>query len=51
MTEITQMHKCNEGVELICEEERGLSKRRYVFSLVLTEQDIDKINKKFKEKK
>ena len=38
-----------EGVELLCEEERGFSKRRYLFSVIIREKDLLKINLQFKK--
>lgn len=51
MSKIREIFRCNEGVELVCEEERGFTKRTYVFDLVLTKEDLDKINKIMESKK
>jgi hypothetical protein len=47
---IIKIHKCkleiggdDEGVELLCEEERGITKRTYIYSVIITKEDFKKI--------
>ena len=40
---ITKIHQVIEGIEIIYEEERGISKRTYTQSLVIDKKDFKKI--------
>jgi len=50
MTTIRDIHKVNEGVEVVFEEERGFSKRTYVHSLVIDKELLQKIKEKMEKK-
>jgi len=42
-TKISEVHKVNEGVEVVFEEERGVTKRTFVHSLVIGDENFKKI--------
>lgn len=45
MSEIQSMHRCQEGIELIVVEQRGMTKRNYLYSVIISKEELKKINK------
>lgn len=51
MSKIISIKKCKfpEGVEILAKEERGITKRTYLFSLVITKENLEKIKEEMEK--
>jgi hypothetical protein len=48
-SKIKGFHKVKEGIELICEEEKGISRRTYTYFVTINEEDFKRIKKEFEK--
>lgn len=48
MSKITEIYKVREGVEIVFEEQRGMTNRTYINTFVIDKETLDKIISKFK---
>ena len=50
MGNLIEIRKVHDGVELVCEEERGFTKRRFIYSFVINKEQLKKIEEEMEKK-